>query len=114
MTDEYRTPTPEDTARALAWIAQNNADGTYDDLLKRHDAGEIALGIISYSGKQLALMRNYRAYLGRQLEQASSYEIDPLRARIKNIDADIARAEALIASPTLYYSVKGVEAKTDR
>jgi hypothetical protein len=98
----------ESTTEALAYIAENNADGRYDDLLARiaesEGEGAIELGLMRFSGGGLDLLRRTLEGYDEKLagDEIGDAEREALLSARRNIVESIAQAETAVANPVIY------------
>lgn len=99
----------DSTTEALAYIADNNGDGRYDEVLARVAEGGVKVGIMRFQGKGLDLLRETLAGYDAKLagDAISEFEREALLKARSNLCENIAQAEAAVANPVIYLVDKG-------
>lgn len=91
---------------ALDYIAENNADGGYDDVLEAFNTGTVSIGLLAFKGEGLPALRYeqnrlYNLLQGRphELLDVDVPAVTKAHARYTEL---IAQTEHAVANPVIY------------
>lgn len=91
---------------ALDYIAANNTDGRYNEVLERYAAGAVSLGILRFKGESIAALRReqnrlYNLLQGRPAERLD-IDVEAVAKAHAQVSDTIAKAEAAVRTPVIY------------
>ncbi|USN14993.1 hypothetical protein PAPPERLAPAPP_00660 [Brevundimonas phage vB_BpoS-Papperlapapp] len=115
MTVQPHLQSPTESEQdALDYIAANNADGRYNDVLARYQAGDISLGLLAFKGVGIASLRREQNRLYNLLQGSPAERLDidveAITKAHQQITETIAKAEDVVANPVVYALRKDVAA----
>lgn len=94
------------TAEAMAYIAENNADGRYDTVLRAVAADAVDIGLLRYEGVGLFNLQKsldrYNVLLAGDAEALLDIDVPSVTAARDNVLAAIRSAEDFRANPVVY------------